>query len=139
MCAVKAQAGSAPFKAPFGTQVSVYSTGNSYSVWTVNAPDGSATAVVGKTKLPRQYWNNSAFQRYVNSYFKDNQTFAAYGIKYTASWKNGAYTIAGTSNGYRVYGKGSLSDTGVWLYGWVVGQSGSEYTTSLERMIRALK
>lgn len=127
-----------PFTAPPGTQVAYTSTGRDYSVWTINAPDYSAIAVVGKIKLPRQYWRGKAFQRYVNSYFKQDQTWASYGINVKARWKNGAYVVEGTSGNYRVYAKGRISK-GYWSQGWVVGQNGAAKTKALERMIKALR
>ena len=131
------QASSRPFKAPAGTQVTSQ-VNRDYAVWTIMAPDGPIAAVA-KIKLPRQYWNGKAFQRYINSYYKKDRTFAAYGIKLKTSWKNGAYVISGTSGGYRVYGKGRLGKKGEWLYGYVVGQQSSSYTAALERMVKGLK
>lgn len=135
---VPVEAAKRPFKAPAGTQVEYTSTGRDYSVWTINTPDYSAIAVVGKIKLPRQYWRGKAFQRYVNNYFKQNQTWASYGINVMARWKNGAYIVEGTSGNYRVYAKGKISK-GYWSQGWVVGQKGAAKTKALERMIKALK
>jgi hypothetical protein len=138
MLCVKVHAETRPFNPPTGTQVTYTSSSRDYAIWNISAPDYSASAVVAKIKLPKQYWSAAAFQRYINAYYKNEQSFAAYGIKVSASWKNGSYVISGTSNGYRLYGKGTLSKSGVWLSGWVVGQPGSQYTTALEKMIRAL-
>lgn len=136
--AMPVEAAQRPFKAPSGTHVSYYSSGKDIFVWTIAADDYSATAAVGKVKLPRAYWKGKAFERYIRNYFKNNQTFSAYGIDVKASWKNGAYTISGTSNGYRVYAKGRLSKSGFWLYGSVVGQP-SPQTRRLIDMIKELK
>jgi len=133
------QASSRPFKAPAGMQVTSQVT-KDLAVWTVTAPDNSL-AVIAKAKLPKQYWNSKAFQRYVNSYYRNgnDQIFAAYGVKLKLSWKNGAYTLSGTSGGYRVYGKGRLGKNGEWLYGSAVGQPRSSHMAALERMLKALK
>jgi len=136
---VPAEAANRPFKAPAGTSVSYSSSGKDYSVWTLLAEDYSASAVVAKIKVPKAYWKGKAFRRYIKNYFKNDQTFAGYGINVKVRWKNGAYTISGTSNGYRVYAKGRLIKNGFWTQGWVVGQPGSAQTKSLESMIRALK
>ena len=137
--ATTGEAASRPFKAPAGTQVTSQ-VNKDYAVWTVTAPGGSL-AVIARIKLPKQYWNRKTFQRYVNSYYKNgnDQVFAAYGVKLKLRWKNGAYTLSGTSGGYRVYGQGCLGKRGEWLYGSSVGQPSSRYTAALERMVKGLK
>jgi len=136
---VPAEAAKRPFKAPAGTSVSYYSTGKDYTGWTIMADDGRATALVAKIKVRKAYWRGKAFQRRVKSYFKDEQTFAALGIDVKIRWNNGAYTVVGTGNGYRIYAKGRLMKNGLWTQGWVVGELGSARTKSLEKMVRALK
>jgi hypothetical protein len=128
-----------PFKAPSGTSVSYYSSGKDYAGWTIMSNDNSATAVVAKIKLPKAYGKGKAFERYVKRYFKNDQTFASYGVNVRVRWKNGAYTISGTSNGYRVYAKGRLAKNRLWTQGWVVGPRGTAGTKSLETMIKRLQ
>jgi hypothetical protein len=134
-----AEAAKRPFKAPPGTSVSYYSSGKDYAGWTIMANDYSANAVVAKIKLRKAYWKGKAFQRYVKRYFKNDQSFASYGVNVKVRWKNGAYTISGNSNGYRIYAKGRLAKNGFWTQGWVVGQPGSAATKSLENMVKALQ
>lgn len=135
---VQAEAATPPFKAPAGAQVS-YSSQPNFSLWTIYSPDYSATAVVARIKLPKQYWRGKAFERYVNSSFKDNQTWANYGIKVRARWKNGAYTLQGTSGNYRIYAKGKISNKGFYSYSWAVGPKGADATDALEKMVKAIK
>jgi hypothetical protein len=127
-----------PFKAPAGTQVSS-ELGKDQAYWTITVRDGSAVAGVAKIKLQRQYWNSRSFQRFVNSYYKQDQFFATHVRKLKTSWKKSAYVISGTSGGLRIYIKGRLGKKGEWLFGYVVGEPRSRHTPALEKMVKALK
>ena len=132
-CASAAHAERAPFTAPFDTVVNYTSGGPGYSVWTISASDSSATAMVVKIKLPKQYLSLSAFKRYVANYV--GQSWSAYGINFKATWRNDAYTVSGNSGTYQFYAKGTLRD-GSWYGAWVVGQQSSEQTKALVMMVK---
>ena len=108
-------------------------------MWTITVRDGSAIAAVAKIKLPRQYWNSRSFQRFVNSYYKQDQFFAAHAGKLKTRWSKGAYVISGTSGGLRIFIKGRLGKKGEWLYGYAVGEPRSRHTAPLEKMVKGLK